>query len=139
MLDRLDSYARGYHAAEAEMAGPIVVEREPAKVVKAPLSKKEKLAGRCAALKLRLEEEEQKQAEPESLDPIVQPDTPQPISFAEAARRLGRDVKLVRRRFMKMPGVIKIADVRKKGKRPYYNWSIPVALFNKVKDSWTVR
>jgi hypothetical protein len=103
-----------------------------------PLTKEAKLRARQAALKLKLEEE-QKQAEFQSVDPLVEPYEPEPISFAEAARRLGKGVNLVRRRFMKMPGVIKIPAPRQQGKRKYYNWAIPVALFDAVRESWKVK
>ena len=102
------------------------------------LTKKAKLRARQAALKLKQEQENQ-QAEIQLVDPLVEPDEPEPISFAEAARRLGKGVKLVRRRFMKMPGVIKIPGVPRKGKRKYYNWAIPLALFEAVKKSWEVK
>jgi len=126
----------------APTATPAVKPSEPTTLAKPAaassitrLSKRAKLQAKQVALKL-------KQAEKPGQTP---PDVPgelddmEPISFQEAARRLGKSVELVRGRFMKMPGVQRIPSPRKRGVRPYHTWAIPVPLFEAVKESWKVK
>jgi hypothetical protein len=63
---------------------------------------------------------------------------PPPLTVQQAAARLGVSTDWIRSRFAKIPGTLIIPSLPRRGKRAYNTMLIPVEVFERTLQSWSV-